>query len=68
MELISSVWFPLGVLSAGIMAIFEKEVRSMDGGWQTDGMGYYVHFHIIEELELEDRYDYQVALIEDSSV
>ena len=39
-----------------------------DGEWQSDGMGYYVHFHIIEELELEDRYDYQMALIEDASV
>lgn len=41
---------------------------STDGEWQSDGMGYYVHWHIIENLEPEERYPYQLALIEDATV
>ncbi|MGJ8631641.1 MAG: hypothetical protein ACSHWT_11420 [Glaciecola sp.] len=41
---------------------------NIDGEWQSDGMGYYVHLHIIENLEQEERYAYQLALIEDATV
>jgi hypothetical protein len=41
---------------------------NMDGEWQSDGMGYYVHLHVIENLEPKEKHAYQIALIEDARV
>ncbi|MGJ8631644.1 MAG: hypothetical protein ACSHWT_11435 [Glaciecola sp.] len=41
---------------------------NVDGEWQSDGMGYYVHLQIIEGLEKEDKYDYQTELKKDARV
>jgi hypothetical protein len=40
---------------------------SIDGEWQSDGLGYYIHLHIYKELSEKDRYEYHNALIEDGT-
>ena len=40
---------------------------NIDGEWQTDGLGYYKHLHVLKKLNAKEKYDYQMAILEDSS-